>query len=267
MNSALTNIPEMRAIHSMGRAERSMNTSMTRLATGKRINRGADDPSGLIAAEKLGGRAAEIRAEIKGLERAVYLANARDGAEAAVGDMLLDLRSLVVNAANTGGTTVDEREALQVQAVETIKAMEFVFNTSMFGGMRLLEGMSINTLGSQSGESGPEGAYTLADLTGDLNLVDGDVEKAQRVVDAAASSISTSRASRGAMVKNQFESRLDSLYVELENTVAAESLIRDTDYASEVSELVRSQVLREAALKMTLLARDHQAKSTLALLG
>jgi flagellin len=270
LNSVLTNIPEIRSIHQMNKASRAMSSSMEKLATGKRINRASDDPSGLIAADHLSGQAKSIRAEISKLERAVYLSNARDGAEAAVGDMLLDLQSIIVTAASTGATTREEREALQVQAVETVKAIDFVFNTSTFGGIKLLEGGSALGLASVTGPAGEDGqtkTYSLHDIAGDLNLVDGNMELAQQLVNAASGSITHSRAERGALVKNQFESRIDSLYVELENTVAAESIIRDTDYAAEVSSLVRSQVLREAALQMTLVAREHMAKSTLALLG
>lgn len=270
MNSVLTNIPEMRSIHQMNKASRAVTSSMEKLATGKRINRASDDPAGLIAADNLSGRAKSIRAEISGLERAVYLSNARDGAEAAVGDMLLDLQGLIVTAASTGATTKEEREALHVQAVETIKAISFVYNTSTFGGMKLLEGGSAIGLASVSGPGGEDGEvrnYSLLDISGDLNLVDGNMELAQKVVNEASSSITRSRAERGAVVKNQIESRIDALYVELENTMSAESVIRDTDYASEVSNLVRSQVLQQAAMQMTLVAREHMAKTTLALLG
>jgi flagellin len=268
MISARTNVPEFRGIRAINVATRELNTSLERLATGKRINRASDDPSGLIAADSFAARGAEIRSEIKRLERAVYIGNARDGAQSAVGDLLIELEGLVVQAANTGATSREEREALQIEVDGVLRGMEFVISTSQFNGIKLFEGQTLRSLGGLNAE-GDAQDYTLADLGtgGRLNLIDGDLEKAQQLVGRSREGNNFERADLGARIKNDFEARIDGLYVELENLLSAESVIRDTDYAVEVSNLVRAQVLREAATQSTLIARAQQAQATLALLG
>lgn len=268
MISARTNVPEFKGIRAINVATRDLNTSLERLATGKRINRASDDPSGLIAADGFAARGAEIRSEIKRLERAIYIGNAREGAQSAVGDLLIELEGLVVQAANTGATSREEREALQIEVDGILRGVEFVISNSQFNGIKLFEGQTLGSLGGLNAE-GDERDYTLADLGtgGRLNLIDGDLEKAQQLLGRSRDGNNFERADLGARIKNDFEARIDGLYVELENLLSAESVIRDTDYAVEVSNLVRAQVLREAATQSTLIARAQQAQATLALLG
>lgn len=80
-----------------------------------------------------------------------------------------------------------------------------------------------------------------------LNLIDGDLETAQKAVDAAISHVATLRGRIGAFQKNVIGSTISSLSVALENTSAAESAIRDTDFAKETASLTRSQILVNAA--------------------
>jgi flagellin-like hook-associated protein FlgL len=75
-----------------------------------------------------------------------------------------------------------------------------------------------------------------------------------------------SRAGIGTLQKDYYERELILLHNELEGLASAESVIRDTNYASEVSELVRAQILQEAALKAILLSRDSVAAGVLALI-
>lgn len=80
-----------------------------------------------------------------------------------------------------------------------------------------------------------------------FNLVDGDLASAQKVIDGAIDKVSTLRGRFGAFQKNVIGSTINSLSVTLENTIAAESAVRDTDFAAETAELTRSQILVNAA--------------------
>ena len=81
----------------------------------------------------------------------------------------------------------------------------------------------------------------------DNNVIDGDLTEAQKIVDAAIGQVSQQRGRLGAFTKNTVGSTIRSLGVALENTSAAESAIRDTDFAKETAELTRNQILVQAA--------------------
>lgn len=101
---------------------------------------------------------------------------------------------------------------------------------------------------------------------GTSNLIDGDVDRAQRIVEDAIRQVSVQRGLLGAFVTNAVRTSINSLGVALENTSAAESSIRDTDFATETSELTRRQVLSQAATNSLAIA-NSQSQSVLSLLG
>ena len=110
-------------------------------------------------------------------------------------------------------------------------------------------------------------SYDLSDLAGSgtLNVIDGDLTNAQKVVDSAVKNIASMRGRLGAFQKNVVGSTINSLNVALENISAAESTIRDTDFASETSELARQQVLLAAANSVLSIA-NSQPQQVLSLL-
>ena len=116
--------------------------------------------------------------------------------------------------------------------------------------------------------SGTINTYFLSDLaTGrDLNLVDGNLEGAQKVVGRAIEEMGALRGRLGAFQKNTIGATIRSLGVSLENTTAAESVIRDADFASETSELTRSQILVQSATNVLGLS-NSQPQAVLQLLG
>lgn len=100
----------------------------------------------------------------------------------------------------------------------------------------------------------------------DLNVVDGDLDMAQKVVNEAISNISGLRGRLGAFQKNVVGATVRSLGVALENTAAAESSIRDADFAAETSALTRNQILSQASSNILALA-NQQPQAALQLLG
>jgi len=100
-----------------------------------------------------------------------------------------------------------------------------------------------------------------------FNVVDGNnIDTAQDIVSAAIDKVSSTRGRLGAFQKNVVGATIRSLGVALENTTAAESVIRDTDFASETASLTRSQILVQASTNVLSLA-NQQPQQVLALLG
>jgi flagellin len=108
----------------------------------------------------------------------------------------------------------------------------------------------------------------LSDLKsgGTGNVQNGDLSKAQKIVDAAIKQLSSLRGRLGAFQKNTVQSTMNSLGVSLENTTAAESEIRDTDFANETATLTRQQIIQQAAIQSLAIA-NSQPQAVLALLG
>jgi len=100
-----------------------------------------------------------------------------------------------------------------------------------------------------------------------FNVVDGNnINTAQKIIAAAIKQVSSTRGRLGAFQKNVVGTTTRSLGVALENTTAAESVIRDTDFASETASLTRSQILVQASTNVLSLA-NQQPQQVLALLG
>lgn len=284
--SGLSNLAGLSVVRHYNDATRSLHKSFERLATGKRINRASDDPAGLIASENLGSQSIAVRKEIDRLQRESIVSGAKEGALSVVSDLLIDLDSLVVQAANKGATTADEREALQAQADAVVEAIQFTYDTAQFNGSRLFEGQStgdiasvyapppLNPDGTTPDPSPPGTGQQLERLGlsalksgGRLNLIDGDLGLAQELTRGAVKSNASTRAGIGAMQKNFYDSQINQLSRELEGLEDARSKIRDTDFAKEAGELVRSQVLQAAALKVIEVFQKTAAKTVLGLLG
>lgn len=273
----LSNLLGLPLLRSLNDAQRASARSMERLATGYRINRASDDPSGLIASQHLGAQSAAIRGEIKRLERESLVVGAREGALSVVSDLMIELDGLVIQAANKGATTKEEREALQVQADAILDAVRFTYDTAEFNGEKLLAGSNPDDsfsmlVAAREGEEHDGSGLIRVGLSalgtgGRLNLFDGDLERAQEMTSAAAKSTAVLRGGLGAQQKTFYDPQINQLLRELEGVEKARSLIRDTDFAKETGELVRSQVLAAAAVKMIEVFRASAAQSVLGVLG
>lgn len=233
------------------RHQADMASAMERLATGKKINRASDGPADMVAIESLKGDSAAAVEQIKALDRENSHLAAQEGAESVVADLVLELQGLTVSAANTGATSETERKAMQVEADSILQTISYLGATSTYNGQKLLDGWDPSNMGKVTVEDG-EGkstGYSLADLAsgGQLSLFSGDMNVAQRVVEAASGSIADSRGSIGADMRSN-ESRMRALAAEQEGTEGARSLLEDVDVASEISRLVRARTLQQASL-------------------
>jgi flagellin len=98
------------------------------------------------------------------------------------------------------------------------------------------------------------------------NMVDGDLTKAQKIVNESIKQVSELRGRIGAFQKNTLQPTINNLNVTLENTSAAESSIRDTDFAKTTADLTRQQILQQSATN-TLSIANNGPRNVLSLLG
>jgi flagellin len=241
---------------------RTVNASLEKLATGKRINRAADDPAGLIISENLGAALKALEAETRSMQRADHVANVAEGALGSTADLLVEANGLAVAAANSAGMSGEEKAAIQMQLDSILATVDRVAGTTTFNGDPLLDGTATISAGGASvdidsastgnlGEVDIDGeTYTLADVGsgGALNLVDGNVEGAQQAIRAALSQVATARGQIGSFQKHSLGAGIANAQTTFINTAAARSLILDTDYAVETVNLNRAMVLQQASL-------------------
>lgn len=250
------------ALRIMDFNSRLLATSLQRLATGQRINSAADDPAGLIASESLRSALAGLEAEAQALSRSDHVAAVADGALAGTSDMLIEANGLAITAANSAGLSESEKQALQGQLDSILSTVDGTAADTTFLGDPLLDGTAtvtagVSTLQLPDAGTGALGStvvdgetYTLADLKsgGSLNLVDGDVGIAQQVIQKALTEVSSARGDIGSFQKYAIGSRLPAIETSIENLTAANSLIRDTNYAIETASLTRSLILQQSSL-------------------
>lgn len=135
-----SNIPALIAQSNLARANQDLETRLQRLSTGLQINRGADNPAGLIASERLRSEIQGSEQAVANSERAASVIATAEGALSEVSALLNSIKALVVEAANTGGISEAEREANQLQIDSAIDSITRISNATNFGGLRLLDG-------------------------------------------------------------------------------------------------------------------------------
>lgn len=117
-----------------------MSKSIERLSSGLRINRGADDPSGLVLSELLRYQVSGLDVAQQNSEQGVNLIKTAEGALNEVNDLLRQMRDLTVNAASDSNNNDDSRAALQEQVASAIKTINQITSDTNYGSRRLLDG-------------------------------------------------------------------------------------------------------------------------------
>ncbi|HUU84322.1 MAG TPA: flagellin, partial [Phycisphaerae bacterium] len=140
MSTINTNIPSLVSQRGLRRSQFDLGQSLQRLSTGLKINRGADDPAGLIVSERLRSEIAASQQAIRNSQRAINVIATTEGALDEVSALLSDIQAKLVEAANTGAFSDEERDANQLQIDSAIDSIARIANTTTFAGRKLLDG-------------------------------------------------------------------------------------------------------------------------------
>ena len=258
MNTSPAGPISLFAQRSLGQAQQAINEALVRLATGKRLTSARVDPAAMIAVTRMQADVMANLKQIEAMERENARLSTEEGAASVISDMLVDLDGLAVQAANSGAMSDAEREALQMEADSVVQAIDHVARIS-----GLSQSYSSSSLGSTEGPNPGSGANgdSLADVTagGSLNLVDGDIENAQRVIRAAISAVATRRGQIGLQIR-EHQSMQRALSTEFESLSGAISLLGDADFAKETSALARGKVLEQASIGAILAGNQTRAR-------
>ena len=270
MLSINTNLGAMSASQSSYAVNKSMETSMERLSSGKRINSGTDDAAGLQITKRLTG-------EIQGLNQAVrnaadaqaYLA-VTEGAMEEVHTILLRMRELSVQASN-GTYTAQDRAALAQEVSDLQSEINRIATDTTFNNIGVLSGAASTGITFQIGAdeeqtmavSVPRITISAAGINistaAQLTTADG-AKSYITTLDNAISLISTQRGTYAAAM-NRLDHAISNMQNVATNLSMAKGRIEDADFAAETSNLARVQVLQQASMAM--LAQANASKQNI----
>jgi flagellin len=135
-----TNVASLRGVRSLARANDLLNTSLTRLSTGLKINTGKDSPAGLIGSEILRSQISSIEQSIKNSNRANNVIATADAALGEVSGLLNEIRALVQEGLNDGALSQEETDANQAQIDAALNAINRISANTSFAGDKLIDG-------------------------------------------------------------------------------------------------------------------------------
>lgn len=252
----MTNVSALNAQKNLYMTNINMNRSMARLASGQRINQAADDAAGLAISENLKGQIRGLKQANRNANDGISLVQIAEGSLNEVSNMLIRLRELGVQAASdTIGET--ERKFLDVEYQQLKSEIQRVTESTNFNGYDLLNGtggvidIQVGVFNDPFKDRISFNAGAANSTLEALGLVAesvGTKEGAQNslaMVDGAMVSVNAIRANFGAM-QNRLQSTSNNLLNYDENMNAANARIRDTDVASESTEMIRNNLLMQA---------------------
>ena len=270
MLSINTNVGALKAAQASYSVNKSMETSMQRLSTGKRVNGAADDAAGVQIINRL-------TAEIQGLNMATrnaadahaMLATA-EGATQEIHTILLRMRELAVQAANGTMDTAD-RVAVTSEFDALEAEIDRINDNTTWAGILLTDG-SFTSGGVGQFQVGPDGSQTITHTIEDLDtsgigvvpevtlVTYANCASAITALDAAISTVGTEREQIGA-VMNRLDHTIANLSQVSVQLQLSKGRIEDADFAAETANLARTQVLQQASMAM--LAQANASKQNM----
>jgi len=249
------NIGSGKALSQLQKSQEGLSESLNRIATGRRINRASDDPSGMIIANSLGFQARGMGQAIRNTHDANAIAQVADGALGDATGILDNIREKAGQAAN-GSHSVESRAALQADIDKSLQALGDLSQNTSFNGQKLLSGEFSNKVfqtGAGQGEtltlsipsvepSDLGGEHEAGSLAGiDVTTQEG-AEAAIAITDAALEQVGSTRSDIGSS-QNQLESTINSLSTSRISASYAQSQVQDVDFAEEAMNLAKMENL------------------------
>jgi flagellin len=261
MLSLHTNAAALSAQNAISKTQSNLSTSMTRLSTGYRINSAMDDAAGLQIASRLKAQSSGMSVAMRNTQNATALMQTAEGALGEVSNIIVRMKDLATQAADTGSTAKD-KTAMNAEFVELGKELTNIMGNTSFGGAKLLTGGTIAT--AMKFQIGADALEVMdVDLSTEMTDVDdavadilleelttgGDATAAITTLTAAIDTVGTLRSALGASA-NRLEHVNSNLANISTNTKQATGLIMDVDFATESANMTSSQMLMQASTAM-----------------
>nr|WP_299239814.1 flagellin [uncultured Halomonas sp.] len=267
-----TNITSLISQQNLTASKGDLTTAMERLSSGLRINSAKDDAAGQAIANRMTAQVTGMNQASRNANDGISLVQTMEGGLNQVNDNLQRIRELAVQAASDTNSTAD-RASIKTEIDERVAEIDRIAGSASFNGTNLMNAAaSLNIQVGANTTANDTIAVSTVDATSATLGVNGlavtDTTTAQATIDAvdsALSTIDTARSTLGATL-NRFDSVISNLSTSSTNLSAARSRIEDADYAVEVSNMTRAQILQQAGTSV--LAQANQVpQGVLSLLG
>ncbi|MDR0304237.1 MAG: flagellin [Chitinispirillales bacterium] len=271
------NIQSMYTSMALRRTDRALTGTLERLATGLSINRASDNAAGLSVSEQLRKQISGTEMGNRNIQDGLSVLNIAEGALTEIGNMLQRIRELAVQS-STATYSNTERDYMQIEVQFLSDEIDRIAACTQFNKMSLLNGDTGTSFNPNNWGDSTNGAFIhvsagysasddvlniklgvtnckalgIKDILGNQILLVNSATGAQAAiadVDDAITELSSIRARIGAY-SNRLDSALTNQQNMIANMISAESVIRDTNYASEMSDFVRLNVLQQSSTAM-----------------
>lgn len=265
------NIASINAARNQGIETGKLKKSLEKLSSGFRIVRAGDDAAGLAISEGMRSRINSLNQAMKNIDDGIGLTNVGDGALTEVHSMLQRLKTLALKSAN-GTYDQSNRETLNMERDHILEEIDRIGSTTKFGEISLFSRADANAItpgwqppelddtiplqiggSAQAGEVLDVERYYIGSRELRLEQTDfSTVEKGQKSVgyiEDAIEAVSKVRASFGAAYMH-LDHTHNNLSVTSENMQAAESQIRDTNMAEEITKYTSSNIVLQSSNMM-----------------
>ena len=278
------NMSSLYANRTLGISNDQLMGNIEKLSSGQRINKAADDASGLAVSEKMRSQIRGLNQANRNIQNGASFIQSTEGYLQETTDILQRIRELAVQSSN-GIYSDEDRMQIQVEVSQLVAEIDRVASQAQFNGMNMLTGsfaqdsstgrimqfqiganvdqnvrVFIGTMTAQAlGLKGAQGNEE------QLGIATPDSANAAiATLDNALLTVSKQRADLGAY-QNRFETASQGIGIAAENLQAAESRIRDVDMASEMVEYTKNQILTQSGTAM-LAQANSQSQNVLALM-
>ena len=262
-----TNVSSLTAQEAAQNTGKSVTGSLEKLSTGLKIHKAADDASGLAIADKLRTQQTSINQGIANGNSAVSLLQIADKSMAEQSNILDTVKAKLIQA-NTATTSDDGREAIRKDITKLLEQLDNIAGQTNYNGTTLLQKGAGVTSGAKASSGGLE--FQIGEKSTDL-IKNKDIRSntmglklsgltklttsgslkvtisrdQQDSVDKAITTLNGYRGDVGS-TQNQVESAVRNLMTQATNVKAAESIIRDVDYAAESANFNKQNIISQA---------------------
>lgn len=271
-----TNVSSLAAQRSLGINARESESNLAKLASGSRITKAADDAAGLAISEKLKSNIRSLKQADRNANDGISMIQTAEGGLNEVSSILTRMRELAIQTSSD--TIGDTERSMSNMEYQNLKLeVDRISQVTEFNGKKLLNGeggnlefqIGANNNGFQdriSYEAGRVSAGTdsLGVAEVDISTKEGS-QASLTAVDSAIDKISGSRAFLGA-IQNRLTSTSNNLQVNVENLSAANSRIRDVDYADATATKAKNDILNAAGTSV-LAQANMTGQNALKLIG
>ncbi len=264
-----TNIASQQVQKNLQKVSNEADAHLSRLSSGKRITKSADDAAGLAIATNLTAQTKGLRQATRNANDGISLVQTAEGGLDEVSNILVRLRELTIQAASdTVGD--NERGLLDKEYQELVKEVDRISQSTVFNGTSLLGGDGQGTMDFQVGAfAGEQNVIQFdSDVTNSSSdaigvagtgvVSKGDSLDSIELVDEAITNVSGQRATLGS-IQSRLQSTVSNLAIQTINQDQARSMIEDVDVAKSTAEYTSASIIKSAAI--TTLAQANNIPS------